>query len=321
MNSRPSLFSNRFSYHQRRYRDRSGRDRDSARRRERSADRRDDAYYRGSHREYRDRDRRSSAERHGVKPRSPDRRRNRSRESDVSYRSRDDSRDRARPRRDAAADAPARGLPRRPPQPDRAKPIPDEVCCSVPLVRRTLSYPKSQTPVGKPSGPQSDADKKAERLAKLEAWKKKKESESLKQKEQNPGQINPAIKLLAEMDRKANMESSIAASPNLPSAAVSSASLNDGRSPTTAPPSSEPPYAGKFDPKEMTKKSAAAARSHDPPKPVLDSLDVQPQQAAVSVQQEVAGKFPLVVFTLFSPNTILLLFRHMNVYFLLSTSR
>lgn len=125
----------------------------------------------------------------------------------------------------------------------------------------------------KQNAPQSDADKKAERLAKLEAWKKKKESESQKQKAQNPGDMSQAIKLLAEMDKKTSMGQPSPATSASPSVALSTAVPEpDSASPAQA-------YAGKFDPKSIAKKSAAS-RSHDSSKSVLGSLDGQPGQLA-----------------------------------------
>ncbi|PFH59790.1 hypothetical protein XA68_11869 [Ophiocordyceps unilateralis] len=239
------------------------RDRDLNRRRERSPDRRDEAHFRGPPRDYRERDRdrdrdrlrdrdrerdherRRSRDRVGPRPRSPDRRRNRSRASDRSRRSRDRSRDINRSRREGTADSSALHRSHPPPSGDGGR--------------------SGHEDRPRPNAPQSDADKKAERLAKLEAWKKKKESESLRQKAQQPGDINQAIKLLAEMDKKASMASATPAAPASPP-------------PRTAPEaegSSPPqPYAGKFDPKTIAKRSAAS-RSHDSSKTVLGSL-VQP---------------------------------------------
>ena len=132
--------------------------------------------------------------------------------------------------------------------------------------------------------PQSDADKKAERLAKLEAWKKKKEIEGQKQKEVNPSLTRS---LLAEMDMRAS-----GLSPTVDSAGVSTvaspATLNESGSASPAVP-----YAGKFDPKTIAKKSAAS-RTHDTSKPVLGSLDVQPERLAAQVQQKAIGELRLL---------------------------
>ncbi|KND89459.1 Pre-mRNA-processing ATP-dependent RNA helicase PRP5 [Tolypocladium ophioglossoides CBS 100239] len=262
-NRRPSR--SRSPDHQ--HRDRGGhgrdrvhdRDRDLIRRRERSPARRDDGYYRGSPRDPRDyrdnRERRRSRDRYAARPRSPDRRRNRSRDSNTSYKSRDDPRDRAPSRREGTADSSARSSNQKATPGEAARARPDE------------------GQKAKANAPQSDADKKAERLAKLEAWKKKKETESQKQQAKTPGEMTQAIRLLAEMDKKASMASPSSASP-VASSVTSPATVNDSG---VASPSQ--PYAGKFDPKSIAKKSAAA-RSHDSSKPVLGSLSVQPGQIA-----------------------------------------
>lgn len=103
---------------------------------------------------------------------------------------------------------------------------------------------------------QAEADKKAERLAKLEAWKKKKESQAAKEKEANPLQTR---RLLAEMDEKAHKPSSAAASPVVESPA--SASPTPAPQPVSADASPATSYAGKFDPKAVAKKSAAPTTS------------------------------------------------------------
>ncbi|PHH68269.1 hypothetical protein CDD80_119 [Ophiocordyceps camponoti-rufipedis] len=129
------------------------------------------------------------------------------------------------------------------------------------LATKTVQRPKT-------NAPQSDADKKVARLAKLEAWKKKKESENLKQKAQQPGEMNQAIKLLAEMDKKASLVSKAPAAQTSPTSSVA------GEAEASSPPQ---PYAGKFDPKAIAKRSAAS-RSHDSSKNVLGAL-VQPGKA------------------------------------------
>ncbi|KAH6719187.1 putative Pre-mRNA-processing ATP-dependent RNA helicase prp5 [Leptodontidium sp. MPI-SDFR-AT-0119] len=98
----------------------------------------------------------------------------------------------------------------------------------------------------KPSGPpvQTEAEKKAERLAKLEAWKKKMaEDKERKEKELTAGGTR---KLLDEIDQKANGSPSVAspASPATPNGFASPA-----------------PYAGKFDPKAIAKKAVASSSS------------------------------------------------------------
>ncbi|KAI1489733.1 P-loop containing nucleoside triphosphate hydrolase protein [Biscogniauxia mediterranea] len=104
-------------------------------------------------------------------------------------------------------------------------------------------------PKPKPPAAQTDADKRAERLAKVSAWKKKQE-EKEKQKEATPGGTRM---LLAEMDQKANGISSNA-TPTITSPAPVSPADSQVLSPAT-------PYAGKFDPKAIAKKSAPRAQS------------------------------------------------------------
>ncbi|KFZ01210.1 hypothetical protein V501_10142 [Pseudogymnoascus sp. VKM F-4519 (FW-2642)] len=104
-----------------------------------------------------------------------------------------------------------------------------------------------------PSGP-TDEQKKAERLAKLEAWKKK-VAEQKEQKEKL--EAGGARKLLDQIDVKAN--GSASATPGSP------ALLAD-----TASPGSPAPYAGKFDPKAIARRAseklnAAAALNKNTP--------------------------------------------------------
>ncbi|CAH0049906.1 unnamed protein product [Clonostachys solani] len=251
-----------------RHRGHGGRDRDPERdrRRDRSLDRRDDTYYRGDRRDYRDRDRRRSRDRYDDRIRSPDRRPQRSRDDDRGYRRRDDSRDRANTRRDGGPDSHNRSRRdngARSPVRDGAKASNNEVRRDGPLVRRMANYtlfPQKPKPEVK-----SEADKKAERLAKLEAWKKKKESVSQKQKEVNPHQTR---NLLAEMDKKVTGDS--------PAPASGGASPLTRTESGNASPSANSPtvqYAGKFDPKAIAKKSAA--RSLDASQSVLGSVNVQ----------------------------------------------
>lgn len=239
-----------------RYRDRGGRDRDRdrdrdyyrRRERSRSLDRRDDDYHRGG-----GRDRRRSRERYGDGARSPDRRR----ESDRDTRRRDDRGGRPA----GVADSPrsdSRGG--RTPLADTAKNAADDVRTTALLARQHIQANRYMQATA-----QTDADKKkAERLAKLEAWKKKKELESQKQKDVNPSQTR---NLLAEMDKKA----SGAASP-------SSSAASPATGPDSGAASPARPYAGKFDPKSIAKK--ASARSHDSTKAVLGDVGVEQQKLA-----------------------------------------
>ncbi|EGX91746.1 DEAD/DEAH box RNA helicase [Cordyceps militaris CM01] len=241
---------------QQRHRDRDGgRDRDQYRRRDRSrSPDRDHDRYRGG------RDRRRSRDRHDDRTRSPGSRRNRSRDGD---RRPDDARgkdSRGADTRSNRSDSRNRNTPRT-------------------ESGRTPDDPAKQA---RDTAAQTDADKKkAERLAKLEAWKKKKELEGQKQKEVNPSQTR---NLLAEMDKKASGAPSGAASP-----AVSSVA-----SPTPGPDSGNEspvrPYAGKFDPKSIAKKSAA--RTHDSTKSILGSINTEQGKLSVPVKQSTASALP-----------------------------
>lgn len=275
-------------FSQARYRNRErdrdhGRDRDNYRRRDRSLDRRDDDYHRGGRRDQRDRDRRRSRDRYDDRNRSPDRRSNRSRDRDRDFRRRDDSRDRARGRREDATDSQNRsnrddGRPQKTPLAENGSTGgSSEVRCPS---SRTVAQPADflQTPKPKDTNSQAEIDKKAERLAKLEAWKKKKESASLKQKDVNPSQTR---NLLAEMDKKTSGPSSRTASPS----ASATASPAPKDSPSVASPAA--PYSGKFDPKAIAKKSAAS-RSHDATKPVLGSIQGA-EKVSVPVKQNING--------------------------------
>ena len=207
-------------------------------RRDRSRDRyREDDYYRSSRRE-RSRERRKSRDRDLVKDY---RRRSRDRDS-RSYR--DDSRDRARRRREDSADSRRKG--RR--EESRERPLKSarkEV--RVPItthngnVSLTFSIWQAQ-----PTPAQTDEAKKAERLAKLEAWKQKQAAEKdRKQKElETSGDTRT---LLAEIDKKAQ-DTSIVASPQSPAAPLENEI-----------PATPLPYAGKFDPKAIAKKAAASS--------------------------------------------------------------
>ncbi|KAH8663118.1 pre-mRNA-processing ATP-dependent RNA helicase-like protein PRP5 [Tricladium varicosporioides] len=205
----------------RRHRDR---DRDVHRRRDRSLDRRDDDYYRGGRRD-RSRDRR---DRYDNRERSPDRRRRRSRERDYRDR-RDESYDRARRRRENSTDS----WPRSRGDDVRGKPT-NKADVAKPVETPKTSITPSQT----------EADKKAERLAKLEAWKKKMaEDKERKEKDLAAGGTR---KLLDDIDQRASGSPVVAspASPHTPKSIASPA-----------------PYAGKFDPKAIAKKAVASSNS------------------------------------------------------------
>lgn len=96
--------------------------------------------------------------------------------------------------------------------------------------------------VSKPSTPpaQTEAEKKAERLAKLEAWKKKMAED--KERKEKGLAAGGTRKLLDDIDQRANASPSLGspASPSTPNSIASPA-----------------PYAGKFDPKAIAKKVVA----------------------------------------------------------------
>ncbi|KAK4099777.1 P-loop containing nucleoside triphosphate hydrolase protein [Parathielavia hyrcaniae] len=228
----------------RRFRDRErdhgrdGRDRDSHRWRDRSIDRRDDDHYRGSRRDGgSNRDRRRSRDRGPDRPRSPDRHGHRSGDGNRDYRGRrDDSRDR-RSRRDGSVESASR-------RGDGA---------------RSRPHPKADSPASKDAEvpqaakststqAQTEAEKKAERLRKLQAMKEKHAQKEAKEAAVTAGSTRM---LLAEMDQK----TSDTTGPNSP--VVSAAS------PAPASPTTPVPYAGKFDPKAIVK-NAKAARPSSP---------------------------------------------------------
>jgi ATP-dependent RNA helicase DDX46/PRP5 len=212
-------------------------DRDMHRRRDRSIDRREPDHRSG--RRERSRDRR---DRYVERERSPDRRRRRSRDREYRDR-RDDSYDRARRRREDSTDSWTRsrgdGSTGKPPgRPESVRTA--EVSSHPPSYAEVLAnaFIQSVKPLTPPG--QSEAEKKAERLAKLEAWKKKMaEDKERKEKDLAGGGTR---KLLDDIDQKATASPSheSPASPGTPNSVASPA-----------------PYAGKFDPKAIAKKAAA----------------------------------------------------------------
>ncbi|KAK4192697.1 P-loop containing nucleoside triphosphate hydrolase protein [Podospora australis] len=217
---------------------RDGRDRgDSYRWRDRSLDRRDDDYYRVSRRDGgANRERRRSRDRNNDRLRSPDRRRQRSRDGDRDHRvRRGDSRDR-RSRREDSVDS------RRDGGRTRAQPKPVEPAPS-----------KDSEPVkSTPTQPQSEADKKAERLRKLQAMKEKHALKEAKEADVSAGSTR---RLLAEMDQKTGGVTSASS----PAAGLSPSPA----SPAAASPAPPVSFAGKFDPKIIARNSKAG-RSHSP---------------------------------------------------------
>lgn len=150
---------------------------------------------------------------------------------------------------------------------------------STSLYRVTYAQVPWQPSKPKPTaaGPTED-QKKADRLAKLEAWKKKKEDAAQKQKDVNPTQTRS---LLAEMDMKASGASPAASSPVVSSAASPMPNNGSGSLSPAAP------YAGKFDPKAIAKK---ATKTHDGAKAVLGAIDAQPEAIAKPVKQSATGE-------------------------------
>ncbi|KAI2704748.1 hypothetical protein CBS147332_7402 [Penicillium roqueforti] len=194
---------------ERRYRGRDHpRDRDAFRRPDLPVDRRNEDTYRPPRRD-RSRERRRGDD-HDLHRRTRDR----------DYRSRrEDSRDRDRRRIDDPADLKPKS--RRDDSRDRA------------LSRRSRSRTREQS---KPSTPvptaQTDEEKKAERLAKLEAWKQKQAAEREK-KQREQASVDPK-KILEAIDRKSVVSPSPAAFPGKlkfdPKAIAKSSNT------TTAPP-------------------------------------------------------------------------------------
>ncbi|CAO1604929.1 pre-mRNA processing RNA-helicase [Xanthoria calcicola] len=193
-------------------------------------------------RRYRDHDPRSHRDRYeddyhrsGRRDRSRDRRRSRDRDLGRDNRrdkdtraKRDASRD-PRRRRDGSTDS--RRRERRDGSRDRTH---------RPAGTKGDITPKKSTASG-----QTEEEKKAERLAKLEAWKQKQAAEKTRKQEELDA-AGGTRSLLDEMDKKAN------ASPvALPSPEASE--MNGDTSPK--------PYAGKFDPKAIVKRATTGAAS------------------------------------------------------------
>ena len=153
--------------------------------------------------------------------------------------SRDDSRDRDRRRDDAADSRRRRRDDSRDRPQNRSHVNGDKVCFCT-----DDTYLDTDHAVTKPS--QTEDEKKAERLAKLEAWKQKQAAEK-DRKAKEADAAGGTRNLLAEIDKKAQ-ESPVVASPVSPSTPAADSG-----------PASPAPYAGKFDPKAIAKKAAAAS--------------------------------------------------------------
>lgn len=174
----------------------------------------------------RDRYRETDSYRSGRRDRSRDRRRSRDRDRlRDDYRHRDYSRDRDRKRRDPSPDTSRK--PRRGDSRERPKP--------------STAHQSSTT-----TASQDEQTKKAERLAKLEAWKQKQAAE--RDRKQNEADAADSTRnLLAEIDKKAED----APARTIVDDAVVTAETIIEDTPI--------PYAGKFDPKAIAKKAAAAS--------------------------------------------------------------
>ena len=217
------------------------RDRDSHRRRDRSVDRRDERrnedVYRPGRRD-RSRERRRSRDRELG-------RENRRRSGERDHRERrGDSRDQARRRRDDSTDSKRRS---------RREETKDQKSAGVNGVKvRTNVDAKSPTfqantdllqpQLASARTAQTEEEKKAEKLARVEAWKQKQAAErARKQKELEAA--GGTRSLLDEIDKKATASPMIV-SPDSPAPASGEAS--------------PVPYAGKFDPKAIAKRATAA---------------------------------------------------------------
>ena len=224
------------AYHrntQRRYRDR-----ESHRRRDRSidrrSDRRDEDIYRPSRRE-RSRERRRSRDRDVG-------REHRRRSGDRDHRERrGDSRDQARRRRDDSTDSKRKS--RREDTRDRRTPGINGVNVRLSIPSPQGIYTKTrrlQSQLALARAAQSEEEKKAEKLARVEAWKQKQAAERAR-KQRELEAAGGTRSLLDEIDKKAT------ASPKSPTTATASGDA------------SPVPYAGKFDPKAIAKKATTGS--------------------------------------------------------------
>lgn len=163
---------------------------------------------------------------------------------------RGDSRDQARRRRDDSTDSKRRsrrgdtrdrGIAKKP----NANGINVTLLVQCPQNSHANIYYPLQSPVASTRMTQIDDEKKAEKLAKVEAWKQKQAAErARKQKELEAA--GGTRSLLDEIDKKATA-SPRTASPKSP------ATPNGNTSPV--------PYAGKFDPKAIAKRATGGSAS------------------------------------------------------------
>jgi ATP-dependent RNA helicase DDX46/PRP5 len=226
---------------QRRYRGSRGNPRDRDGYRRRSPDRRDEDTYRPPRRDQ-----------------PVDRRRSRDRDDERDFRRdrhtrprRDDSRDRDRRRTDDAADVRpksrrdnSRASNQRSISKAREVSHPDNALCEIIDTNGIPQQSKQSTPV---PAAQTDEEKKAERLAKLAAWKQKQAAEREKKQQEQVAGDPKAI--LDAIDRKSTLSSAVG-SPQTPATPAES----------EAPPS----YPGKFNPKAIAKSSTTAAATAAP---------------------------------------------------------
>ena len=247
--------SDQFTSFQRRYRDRdAGRDRDGYRRRDRSLDRRDENTYRPGRRD-RSRDRRRDDDRDY---------RRRSRDKDYRAR-RDDSRDRDRRRTDDSADLKPkprredsrdRGVSRR--SSSRVLEVSSHQSYGSRLEHSTDLCLQTSKPTTPAPAAQTEEEKKAERRAKMEAWKQKQAAER-ERKQREEGESGPR-NILDAIDRRSNLSPAVD-SPQTP------ATPTDAATPA--------PYAGKFDPKAIAKN----AINNNAPAPAVLGTDVAVPQS------------------------------------------
>ena len=245
----PEFFDSLTQRHsqQRKYRDRDSHHHQH----DRSRDRRRDYDGDRSGRRERSREHRRSRERDYIRS---ERRRSRDRDSRNHT---DDSRDRARRKQDDSTDAKGR-LKRadsrerssavQSNERDKGKEVSPETLGSANSLVNGAYFQKSAAAV------QTDEQKKVERLAKLEAWKRKQAAER-DRKQQEADTAGGTRGLLAEIDKKAQQ----AISNESPDSPITPVQENGTASPA--------PYAGKFDPKAIAKKvsgsSAAAEKLGD----------------------------------------------------------
>lgn len=218
------------------------------------------------------------APRYGDSVRSPNSRASNNRDDDRSHRRRDDSRDRQNRRR---PESPAADRNKQGSTTQLKTPLGENGRANVgnevgPQGARSSTTTDRERQQASATDAQSEVERiRAEKMAKLDAWKRRKMggAEPAKQKEVNPLQTR---NLLAEMDMKAT-----GTSPT-PLSTVASPAPNDV-SGSASPITPATPYAGKFDPKAIAKKSAP--RSQDASQQILGSIDTQTTKLAGPVQK------------------------------------